>query len=498
MRRSAALPELLIRERLGFDGPLLFFDHHLAHAASAFFYSGWDSAAVLTVDGVGEWATTTYGLGQGAGLNIVEEVRFPHSLGLFYATLTAFLGFQVNSDEYKVMGLAAYGQPRYADRLWRVVEDPPAAVHAGYGVLRLCGWQDDVQSCAGRPAGPSAGSLAHQSRDFTRIWRPASSGCWRRCCCARCVACTSKPASADCAWPAAWRSTASPTAASAARGRSTTSSFSQRRAIPAAALAQPRWRTQLAGDPPFGAMTHAYWGPRFSCDDVARLVLATGAVAQDYRDSEPALLEAVVDRLVAGHIVGWFSGRMEFGPRALGARSILADPRDPGMRDRLNRLVKQREPFRPFAPAVLAEHASAHFDLSHPSPFMLETCAVRSPLDLPAITHVDHSARPQTVDAATQPRFAALIEAFYLRTGCPMLLNTSFNQAGEPIVCTPVDALFCFVNAGLDVLVLEDWLFDRAAMPANWPDLAADWNRDLPALAGAPSSPLGENLYTFV
>jgi carbamoyltransferase len=181
-------------------------------------------------------------------------------------------------------------------------------------------------------------------------------------------------------------------------------------------------------------------------------------------------LAAVVERLAGGQVVGWFQGRMEFGPRALGSRSILADPRRPEMRDRINRLIKQRESFRPFAPSVLAEHAERHFALGHPSPFMLETCPVTSRLELPAITHVDGSARPQTVDRRCAPRFAALIEAFYQATGCPMLLNTSFNVDGEPIVCTPEDALCSMAATRLDALVLGDFLVERQAIPADWPE----------------------------
>jgi carbamoyltransferase len=200
--------------------------------------------------------------------------------------------------------------------------------------------------------------------------------------------------------------------------------------------------------------------------------------------------------------VGWFHGPLELGPRALGGRSLLADPRDPGLRDRLNRLVKKREAFRPFAPSVLAAHAAEHFDLDHPSPYMLETCAVTSPLDLPAITHVDGSARPQTVDPAVAPRFAALLAAFHRRTGCPLLVNTSFNVRGEPIVASPVDALSCMGVAAFESLVLEDFLIDRASLPASWADLLPAWRerarsgfaRDLESGADAISA----DLYTFV
>ena len=227
-----------------------------------------------------------------------------------------------------------------------------------------------------------------------------------------------------------------------------------------------------------------------SQDEIAQLFAPGTAAVQDFRGREAALLEATVDRLAAGRVVGWFQGRMEFGPRALGNRSILADPRDPGMRERVNALVKKRETFRPFAPAVLLPKASRHFALGHPAPFMVETCPVRSSLALPAITHIDGSARVQTVDAETNPRFYRLLEAFERRTGCPVLLNTSLNVRGEPIVLSPVDALRCFLRSGLDSLVLEDHLLDRASVPASWLRVAGN-------VEAAPST-ISETVYTLL
>ena len=550
-RLDAAMPERLIRERFGYTGKVLTFDHHQSHAASAFFYSGCERAAVLTVDGVGEWTTTTYGRGDGVALDIFEEVHFPHSLGLLYATLTAYLGFQVNSDEYKVMGLAGYGRPRYADKIWQMMRDMPGGqyqLEMAYFdfVAGDTMYSPSLVDLLGQPPRPAGEPVMQFHEDVAAsIQLVLEEMLLRkvrylhqytgesRLCMAGGVALNSV-ANGRIRREGPFDDLFIQPAAGDAGG-----------CLGAAALAY----TQLAGRRPEATMRDARLGPAFAPDDLARLVLATGPAAQDFRGREQALLEAMVDRLAAGQVVGWFHGRMEFGPRALGARSILADPTNPTARDRINRLVKQREPFRPFAPSVLADHAAAHFDLPHPSPFMLETCAVRSPIALPAITHVDGSARPQTVDAATHPRFAALLSAFYRRTGCPMLLNTSFNQAGEPIVCTPADALLCFVNARLDALVLEDWLFDRAgapevrlfpqsrtssledspadggavpgtpevrlfpqsrtsslddalsygvAVPGNWPELAAAWVSQTPSLSDAVRSPLGENLYTFV
>jgi carbamoyltransferase len=233
-------------------------------------------------------------------------------------------------------------------------------------------------------------------------------------------------------------------------------------ALGAAAIAHKR-RTNGKTES-LSTFRHAYLGPAFSSEEVASFVESTGIKARDFRGREAELLEVVARMLAAGKVVGWFHGRMEFGPRALGARSILADPRSDTMQDRINSIIKQRESFRPFAPAVLEDRVAAHFDLDHPSRFMLETCQVKSPIKLPAITHVDGSARVQTVDGDTNPRFARLLHTFERLTGCPILLNTSFNLNYEPIVCTPADALICFIRSGLDALVLEDYVIDRSAI----------------------------------
>lgn len=494
-------PQRAIRERLGYEGRIEFLTHHHSHAASAFFFSGFRDAAILTVDGVGEWATTTYGRGRGAEIELFEEVHFPHSLGLLYSTITAYLGFRVNDGEYKVMGLAPYGRPRYVDQMRALIRSGPggqytldmsyfdflqgSAMYSG----RLCDLfgapprqreaeitpfhQDVARSLqavleeillekvrylADRVASPNlclAGGVALNCVANGRILRQ---GPFERL--------FVQPAAGD---------------AGACLG--------------AAALAHVR----LTGERhTYEPLRQVYLGPGATADEVAALLSATGLPARDFRRREADLLAAVVDRLERYEIVGWFHGAMEFGPRALGARSILANPQDPDVRDRLNRLVKKREAFRPFAPSVLYDHAAQHFDLDHPSPFMLETCRVTSSLSLPGITHVDGSARPQTVDSATSPRYAALLEAFYRRTGCPMLVNTSFNMRGEPIVCTPVDALLCMGNAGLDVLVLEDFLVDREMLPENWPALLAAWQHGVRRAFAVERNVLGENLYTFV
>jgi carbamoyltransferase len=240
-------------------------------------------------------------------------------------------------------------------------------------------------------------------------------------------------------------------------------------------------------------LEHVYLGPRFTTAYVSDMLSAAGVEAFDYRGREDELLEATVDRLSKGQIVGWFHGAMELGPRALGARSLLADPRRPEMRERLNVLVKKREAFRPFAPSVLLSEASRHLELDHPSPFMLETCRVRSPIELPAITHVDGSARPQTVDARHAPRYAKLLEAFRRRTGCPILVNTSFNVRDEPIVCAPEDALSCAIRSGIDALAIEDFLVDLSSVPPELVELARHRDR-----LSARQSSIEAALYTFL
>ena len=505
LRLDSGRPERLLRERLGWDGPILTFDHHLSHAASAFFYSGFPEAAVLTVDGVGEWATTTYGRGTPEGLESFEEVRFPHSLGLLYSTVTAYLGFRVNGGEGKVMGLAAYGRPRYAEALRELVSPGPG------GGLRLdlayfdflAGRRMDAPALGDLLGGPPRAPegeietrhmdvacslqqvLEETLLDKVRYLHERTGS--HHLCLAGGVALNSV-ANGRIAREGPFRELFVQPAAGDAGA-----------ALGAAALAHRRLAGREADA--IAPLGHVFLGPAWSADEVARLVDGAGLAALDYRGREEALLAATAERLEAGRVVGWLQGPMELGPRALGGRSLLASPLLPGMRDRLNLRIKRREVFRPFAPAVLAHRAGEHFALGHPSPFMLETCAVASPLELPAITHVDGSARPQTVDRATAPRFAALIEAFERRTGCPMLLNTSFNVRGEPVVCSPADALFALAEAGFDTLVMEDTLVDRESLPAGWAERLGAWRSPPPPPRGTasdPGGPLGDNLYTFV
>src|SRR6185369_5390065 len=428
----------------------------------------------------------------------IAEVEFPHSLGLLYSTITSWLGFAVNDGEYKVMGLAPYGAPRFVDAMRSLVQSGPG------GQFRLDLQYFDFirgrQMFSPRLSELLGAPPRKRGEEITQLHMDV----------ARSVQVVLEEILLE---KVDWlhRQTGLPDLCMAggvalnvvANGRILREGpfarlFVQPAAgdsggcLGAAALAH----AELTGERPHvGPMRHAFLGPRWSADSVAEILAATGLPAVDYRGREAELLEAVVDRLVRGEVIGWFHGALELGPRALGARSLLADPRDPGMRDRLNRLVKKREAFRPFAPSVLADRAAEHFAIDHPSPFMLETCAVTSPLALPAITHVDGSARPQTVDPAVAPRYAALLEAFRRRTGCPLLVNTSFNVAGEPIVASPVDALFSLGTSGIDVLVLEDFMIDRAGLPDGWGERLAAWRPQQTRSGGGPKSAISEELY---
>lgn len=485
---------------------VLFPEHHLSHAASAFFASPFSAAAVLTLDGVGDWATTTLGVGTGGQLRLLAEQRFPHSVGLLYAAFTATCGFRVNDGEYKLMGLAPYGQPRYVDRIRRIVQvHDDGSIHldlryfAFHRGERMTSPAFDAlfDGPARAPEAPLRQrdlDLARSIQDVTedivlRMARHARERTGeRRLCLAggvalNCVA-NGKLLRAG-VFDALWVQPAAGDAGGAL----------------GAALAA--WHIYLGqprqADEVHDGMAGALLGPQFDDEDIGAWIAARGLVARPLGRDWAAVVAA---RLAQGRVVGVCRGRMEFGPRALGSRSILADPRDPEMQRRLNMLIKKREGFRPFAPAVLAERAAECFDLAVASPYMLLTAQVvaqrrlpplpdeaeadllaraRHPRsDLPAVTHVDGSARVQTVDAAIHPDFHALLSAFAAQTGCPVLLNTSFNVRGEPIVCTPAEAWSCFRRNGIDDLLLGGYLLEREQQPP-W---SADEERLQPASFG--------------
>lgn len=487
-RLVKSLPQEQIRTLLGYEGPIEISDHHLSHAASSYYFSGFEEAAILTVDGVGDWPTTTYGFGRGERIERFEQVDFPDSLGFFYSAITSYLGFEVNEGEYKVMGLAPYGKPLYVEQLRdliRVAEGGQYRLNMKYFAFLVEDFMYTEHLCAllGRPAREPESEILQFHMDVARSVQVAleeillekvrylhSKVPSENLCMAGGVA-LNVVANGRCLKEGPFKRLFVQPAAGDAGG-----------AVGAAAVAHVRLTGQA---PPRQRQSHVYLGPASSARAAHHLLKTTSARFLDFRDKEEELLSFVAERLSKGKVVGWSHGRMEFGPRSLGARSILGDPRRPEMRDRINALVKMREAFRPFAPAVLASKAAEHFDLDHPSPFMLETCQVISPLKLPAVTHIDGSARVQTVSRETNPRFAALLEEFDRLTGCPILLNTSFNVRGEPIVCTLLDAIMCFVRSGIDLLVLEDFVIKRAGIPALW---------ELQAVHGLPGRAEGEEV----
>jgi carbamoyltransferase len=485
-----------IRDALGgHEGPLLFAEHHESHAASAFFPSPFEAAAILTIDGVGEWTTAAIGVGEGRDVRLLQELHWPDSLGLLYSAFTYYTGFKVNSGEYKLMGLAPYGRPCYVDRirteLIDVRDDGSFTLNQRYFnyLAGLTMTSDAFDALfGGRPRAPEA-PLTQREMDLARSVQNVCEEVMLR------MART------------AHRETGLPDLCLAggvalncvANGRLLREGPFRRLWIQPAAgdaggavgVAQLVWhrhcgrpRALVAGG---DAMRGSYLGPEFSDADIERSLTAAGAVYE--RLARDALLRRVAALLAAGSTVGWFNGRMEFGPRSLGARSILADPRSASMQARLNMQIKLREGFRPFAPSVLRERAADYFELNVDSPYMLLTAPVaaahrlpvrpedesRSGLDrlrvarsdIPAVTHVDYSARVQTVDREVNPDYYDLIVEFDALTGCPVLVNTSFNVRGEPIVCTPDDALHCFMRTHIDYLVAGPFVLDKAAQPAS-------------------------------
>ena len=476
--------------QVDWESRLLFAEHHQSHAASAFYPSPFRRAVVLTMDGVGEWTTTSVAIGDGNALDIVRELHFPHSLGLLYSAFTYYLGFRVNSGEYKVMGLAPYGVPKYAQTILDELIDlkPDGTFRLDLRCFDFCTGltmtNRHFDALFGGPPRQEDEALAQRHMDLaasvqavveeavlrlTRSLRQET-GIDQLCLAGgvalNCVA--NGKVLRDGRFRALW---AQPAAGDAGGALGAALAASHR------LFDAPRPHAAEAGG---DAMRGALLGPAFDTAAIEAALDAAGARYQ--RLTEAALVDAVASALAEGQAVGWFQGRMEFGPRALGNRSILADPRAPGMQRALNAKIKFRESFRPFAPSVPREDAAACFDLTGDSAYMLLVAAVRGAdkaegeglarLDsvsspFPAVTHVDGSARLQTVDAAVNPRFHRLLTAFKAKTGCPMLVNTSFNVRGEPIVCTPADALRCFMGTELDCLAIGDCLLHKTEQPAE-------------------------------
>jgi carbamoyltransferase len=451
-----------IEDRLGVPASRIFFaEHHTSHAASAFLVSPYENAAILTADGVGEWATTTIAVGCGSDIRTVEEIRFPHSLGLLYSAFTAFLGFEVNDGEYKVMGLAPYGQPRYVDKVRKLIRfdhDGTFELDLDYFAFQCSTYRTFSRKFVAlfgepRRAGEDWLPYADLAASVQAVTEEAMLGLARRArertglnrlCLAGGVALNSV-ANARLLRDAGFEEIYIQPASGDSGG-----------ALGAALLGSERRDF---------VMEHASWGGDYP---QTPSVLRAEGVPFVELDNEQRLLERVVDLLTQGRVLGWFQGRFEWGPRSLGNRSILADPRRADMKERVNSAVKFREPFRPFAPSVTEDCAGAWFGLEraaehYPARFMLYVVPVREErrAAIPAVTHVDGSARVQVVHRDANPRYHQLLETFAAATGAPVLLNTSFNVRGEPIVASPADAMRTWRASSLDAVVFDNCIVEK-------------------------------------
>jgi carbamoyltransferase len=475
---------------------VLFSEHHLSHAASAYLCSPFEESAILTVDGVGEWVTATCGIGKGNDIRLFKQMDFPHSIGLLYSAFTAFLGFEVNEGEYKVMGMAPYGEPRYVDKVWKLVHqntdgsfsldmdyfsfhhstektyskkfeqlfgaprptklhfftegtgfpkyfgEPPANIHE---ISKINQHYADIAASIQRVTEELILGMARNLQKETGL---------KNLCIAGGVGLNS--------------------VANTRIMRET--QFEQVFVQPAAgdgggALGAALWAyNTLLGKPRNFRMDHAYWGRSYGASEITTF-LQSNKIPYHLIENEDQMLDQVVERLMGGKVIGWYQGRFEWGPRALGHRSIIADPRNPDMKDIVNSKIKFREPYRPFAPSVLAESAEKYFELpratSHyPARYMLYVVPVKPEAQstLPAITHVDGTGRLQTVFKDQSPRYYKLIERFGQATGVPVILNTSFNLRGEPIVTTPANAFNTFIKSEMDTLVLDNYLIEKSSL----------------------------------
>lgn len=494
----------LIRTALDYDGPLLFTEHHEAHAASAFFPSPFDRAAILTMDGVGEWATTSYGTGAGNRITLLGELRFPHSLGLLYSAFTYFTGFKVNSAEYKVMGLAPYGEPRFVKAIYEhlidLKDDGSFRMNMEFfnycaGLTMTGGKFADL--FGGPPRAPES-PLTQREMDLARSLQEVTEEIMLRM--VRHVHKETGERNLVLAGGVALNCVGN--------GRILREGpFEDLWIQPASGDAGGALGAALFGwyqylDNPRRAATGddhqqgTYLGPEFSDEEIERVLRSFNAV---YRRLDRSALPSTVASLIAAEkVIGWFQGRMEFGPRALGSRSIIGDARSQAMQSVMNLKIKFRESFRPFAPSILEEDVADWFAMQHASPYMLLVAPVRPELripmtgeqerlfgidklnvprsSIPAVTHVDYSARIQTVRREHHPLYYDLISAFKNLTGCPVIINTSFNVRGEPIVCRPEEAYRCFMRTEMEYLVVGSFILDKAKQPPI--EDRADWKKE--------------------
>jgi carbamoyltransferase len=490
-----------LRDALDYDGEILYPEHHESHAASAFYPSPFEEAVVLTMDGVGEWATASVGVGRGSELELLQELHWPDSLGLLYSAFTYYTGFKVNSGEYKVMGLAPYGEPRFVDlildELMDLREDGSFRLNQDYFnyLTGLTMTSAAFHRLFGGPPREPESLLTQRDMDLARSVQEVCEEVMLRM--ARHARrevglsnlCIAGGVALNCV----------------GNGRILREGpFEDIWIQPAAGdaggalgVAQLAWHRHLNRPRVTGSgrdgMRGSYLGPSFDDEEIRAALDRHGAVYRRLERDE--LLQTVAGRLADGEVVGWFNGRMEFGPRALGARSILGDARSPEMQRKMNLKIKYRESFRPFAPSVLEERVGDYFELEGSSPYMLIVAPVREDRriaptedeqslwgierlnvprsDIPAVTHVDYSARIQTVSRDTNPDYYDLIDAFERQTGCGVIVNTSFNVRGEPIVCTPADAYACFMRTEMDSLVLDSYLLGKSDQP-EWHE-EEDW-----------------------
>ncbi len=472
LKHKLHLPQI-IRKELGYEGEILFSEHHEAHAAAAFYPSPFQEAAILTIDGVGEWATTSYGVGKAGTIDLLRELHFPDSLGLLYSAFTYFTGFRVNSGEYKLMGLAPYGKPIYKDvildNLVDVKPDGSLRLNMEYfdflGGLRMT--SQKFESLFDGPRRKPETRLSRREMDIAASIQSVTESVMlkmgfhifnetgmERLCLAGGVALNCSAVGRllrEGPFKEIWVQPAAGDAGSA---------------MGAALLVWHRLLQKERSAPDEDRPFSPYLGPSYAQDEI-RTFLEKRNVPYHLMDAGNRS-KIVAEQLAEGKIVGYMAGRMEYGPRALGARSIIADSRGKHTKDRINLKIKFRESFRPFAPAVMQEKAHEIFELERPSPYMTLITHVRESQNLyPAVTHVDNSSRIQTVSSGNKKDFHDVIKAFNAMTGCPIVVNTSFNVRGEPIVCTPEDAYNCFMRTGIDVLVMEDIILFKEEQPPH-------------------------------
>lgn len=468
----------IIRKELNYSGKIIFIEHHMSHAASSFLVSPFEKAAILTVDGVGEWTTASKGIGDGNKISLTHEIHFPHSLGLLYAAFTSYLGFRINSAEYKVMGLASYGKPVYYDLIKKEIidikEDGSFKLNMKYFAYHygLVMTSKKFHKLFGGSPRKTESEVTEKHQNIAASLQKVTNEIMiklanslyeetglNNLCLAGGVA-LNCVANGEILEKTPFKNIFIQPAAGDAGG--------------AIGVAFYIWNTILNNPREF-EWSHNYWGPRFSNEEIKQFLIENNIPYQELDFDQIA--QKTANLIVKGNIIGWFQGRMEWGPRALGDRSVLADPRNKDIKSLVNKMIKFREEFRPFAPSMLEEYASDYLEMKVSSPYMLFTTKAKEDKkdSIPAVVHVDGTSRHQTVNRDQNQPYYDLINEFYKITKVPVVLNTSFNLRSEPIVCTPSEAYLCFMRSGLDYLVLENYLLDKKNQPPLQEDV--DWRK---------------------